>query len=122
MLPRHLRLKHPRDFQAVRDRGTRWRGSLFTLSTLPNQLPHNRFGFVIGRRQMPTAVARNHGKRQMREAVRRLLPNLSSGYDCVLVGRSELASASFLSLVDALDVAFDKVGLRSSGPGEDGLI
>jgi ribonuclease P protein component len=122
MLPRHLRLKHPRDFQAVRDHGRRWRGSLFTLSTLPNQLPHNRFGFVIGRRQMPTAVARNRGKRQMREAVRRLLPNLSSGYDFVLVGRSELASASFQMIVEALDVAFSKTGLRSSAPDKDSLI
>jgi ribonuclease P protein component len=121
MLPRELRLKHPREFQAVRKRGRRFRSSLFTLSTLPNGLPHNRFGFVIGGRQMPSAVARNRAKRQMREAVRHLLPELSSGYDCVLVGRRELASASFQSLMNALSTAFSKAGLRSSVPDEDVL-
>jgi ribonuclease P protein component len=41
-----------------------------------------------------TAVARNRAKRLLREAMRPLLPSLTSGWDLVLIARPALVSAT----------------------------
>lgn len=125
MLPRRLRLKRPQDFQVARRRGQRWRGrsggqsgeTLLTLHTLPNGLPHSRFGLVVSK-QLGTAVTRNSVKRRLRVAIRQWLPELASGFDAVLVAHGPAATATYEELAQATENAFRQAQLIAV-PGED---
>ena len=105
MLPRTLRLKRPQDFQTVRRRGSRWRGPLFTLYTLPNGLAHNRFGVVVSKK-VGNAVIRNLVKRRVRAAVAHWLPRLLGGKDYVIIMNPPAAEAPYQLLDNALENAF----------------
>lgn len=110
MLPRHLRLRHPEDFSAARQRGKRWHDPLLVLNVLPDDLPHNRFGFVVSR-QVGKAAARNLLKRRLRAASRFWLPRLTTGYDIVIIARPAASGASYQELAAVLGTLFGLAGL-----------
>jgi ribonuclease P protein component len=69
-----MRLKHRKDFQRVYRGGAVWKGSCFSLHVLGRE-GGRRLGIVVPRR-FGTAVERNRAKRRLREAFRRIAPNL----------------------------------------------
>ncbi|MBD2040261.1 ribonuclease P protein component [Microcoleus sp. FACHB-672] len=106
MLPKENRLKHRQDFNAVYRGGLRRTGGNLTLRALRRQhacqknaknsrqaaLPAaptadkpTRIGITISQKVSKKAVIRNRIKRQIRAALRELLPHLSSGWDFVIV-------------------------------------
>lgn len=110
MLPRHLRLKNPRDFTRLRQQGQRWRGRRLALNAMPNDLNHSRFGFVVSGR-VGTAVVRNTVKRRLRSAIRQWLPELASGYDVVVVAYQQAAEATYHELEAELESLLARAGL-----------
>ncbi len=110
MLPRHLRLRCPEDFSAVRQRGKRWHHPLLILNVSPDGLLHNRFGFVVSR-QVGKAAARNLLKRRLRAASRFWLPYLVTGYDIVIIARPAASGTSYQELESVLGKLFGLAGL-----------
>ena len=55
--------------------------------------PRVKVGVAAGR-TVGTAVYRNRAKRLLREAMRTILPNITSGLDLILIARPGLVSAS----------------------------
>jgi ribonuclease P protein component len=55
--------------------------------------PRVKIGVAAGR-TVGTAVYRNRAKRLLREAMRTILPNITSGLDLILIARPGLVSAS----------------------------
>jgi len=110
MLAHHLRLKRSQDFQRIRDQGRHFRGGLLSLNVLGNDLPNNRFGFVISRR-VGNAVVRNRVKRRLRAAVRIRLNELAGGFDIVVIGHTAAATASYRELDARLVELLQKAGL-----------
>jgi len=49
-LPKELRLRHRKDFDQIFQHGRAWNDQLLVLRTLPNNLGHNRYGFVTSKR------------------------------------------------------------------------
>ena len=116
-LPKAHRLRHWRDFQAVYQKGIRRAGRFLTLRGLPQRtstsdapnrkalgspnedtLP-TRIGISISQKVSKKAVVRNRIKRQIRAALRELLPQLSPGWQLVVgvrPGASECDYAQFL--------------------------
>src|SRR6185312_15494468 len=68
-MERALRLTYDADFRRVRTQGRSWAHPFAILCALPNNLPHNRYGFSVSKR-LGGAVVRNRVKRLLREAVR----------------------------------------------------
>lgn len=101
MLPRHLRLKSPRDFETLRREGKRWRGVRLALNAKPNNLPHDRFGFVVSGR-VGKAVVRNKVRRRLHAAARQWLPAVVPGYDIVIIAFPPSVEASYRELEDEL--------------------
>ena len=100
MLSGVLRLRSPRDFQTVREKGGRWRNDLLVLNVLPNDRAHNRYGFVVSKR-IGNAVKRNRLKRRLR-AIIRGYNNVGSGYDIVVIARVNASQASYHQLEQSL--------------------
>jgi len=95
-MERRLRLREEADFRRVRAAGRSWGNRWMTLLALPNALPHNRYGFVVGKR-VGKAVARNLVKRRLRETLRQLdrAGRIPPGHDLALIVRPALAGATF---------------------------
>ena len=59
-----------------------------------NGRDHNRLGVTVSTK-LGTAVVRNRARRRLREVYRLYLPQISAGYDLVLVARNRAFDAPF---------------------------
>jgi ribonuclease P protein component len=110
LLPRHLRLRHPNDFQAVRQHGQTWQSGQLVLSRLPNQLGHNRYGFIVSKR-VGNAVIRNRVKRRLRALVHSRIDKHRPGHDIVIIARPSAARASTQTMGQTLAQLEKRAGL-----------
>ena len=91
-MTKHLRGQN--DFQRVYRKGKRYEGSFISVFVLPNSEAYHRFGVTASRKALGNAVARNRGKRLLRESFRLsncLLGELKGKYDWVLNAKGKLA-------------------------------
>lgn len=112
MESRH-RLRNSRDFEQMRQQGRTFSRPSLLLTVRANGLDHNRYGFVVGKR-LGTAVTRNRIRRRLREAMRRLHPQLRPGYDVVVIARPPVVNAAFSSILDALKDALGQAKLKDA--------
>lgn len=110
-LRREWRLKSEADVQRVWRQGSTWTHPLIILRARPNQLGRTRVAFVVSKK-IGKAVARNRGKRLMREAVRSRFEQIARGYDIVLIGRNAIAEASLDGVSSAIEELLAKSDLR----------
>ncbi|WP_322822421.1 ribonuclease P protein component [Chloroflexus sp.] len=97
---RAYRLRRPEQFRRVRQEGRTFTSPWLILTVAPARRRALRCGFVVSRR-IGGAVQRNRARRRVREAVRLLLPRLTSGYDMVFTIRTpEVIDAPFTQLQD----------------------
>ncbi len=105
---RRHRLVHSGRFQRVYREGQSWVHPLLVVRALGNDLPHSRFGFVVGKR-VGNAVVRNRAKRLMREAMRMRIGRVPPGLDVVLIARAPIARATLQEIGKALDLLLTHV-------------
>jgi len=112
---RKFRLTRSEDFKRVRRSGKSYAHPLVVLIVQAHDQrsnpvdkpgrhldqPRVKVGVAAGR-TVGTAVYRNRAKRLLREAIRPLIPNLTSGIDLILIARPALASASLDATRQAL--------------------
>lgn len=110
MLSRELRLRNPQDFHRAWESGKRWRGRWLTVNVVPNNLPHNRYGFVASKR-VGNAVTRNNVKRRLRAAVRQWFPALVDGHDVVIIAHAAAAEAGYHELESELGSLLRRSGM-----------
>ncbi|MGB3507827.1 MAG: ribonuclease P protein component [Microcoleaceae cyanobacterium] len=97
MLPTQNRLRRNQDFSVIYRRGIRKNTSNLALRALPHQQKQNlavdtlqspgptRIGISISKKVSKGAVVRNRIKRQIRAALRQMLPYILPGWDVVIV-------------------------------------
>jgi ribonuclease P protein component len=90
MLPKQNRLRARQDFTTVYQKGIRQNRFAIGLRAYrhhaePQAQQHLRVGFSISTKVSKRAVVRNRIKRQLRAALRELLPKLENGWDLVIV-------------------------------------
>lgn len=91
-LPKVHRLKSPKDFQSVYERGQRYKSSHLLIRVLSRNHqtktpPSTQFGISVSQKISKKAVVRNRLKRQIKAAIRSLLPIISSGFKVVITVR-----------------------------------
>ena len=110
-LPKQIRLRHRKDFDAVFASGRTWSNDLLVLRTLSNDCDHSRFGFVTSKR-LGNAIVRNRVRRRLRETVR-ALPT-GQGFDCVLSAKTKAADADFPRLRSAAESLLQRAGVLAA--------
>jgi len=107
---RSIRLTRSTDFQRVRRFGKSYAHPLLVLIVSPNELGFSRFGVAAGR-SIGNAVKRNRTKRLLREAIRKQLSSVSSGWDVLVIGRKPVVQASYDQVCKALIDLMDRADL-----------
>jgi ribonuclease P protein component len=74
----------------------------------------SRFAISAGR-HLGKAVFRNRLKRRLREALRRNLPDVQGGHDCLLVARQPLGEAGYAEIEAALSQLMRRAALLPDG-------
>jgi ribonuclease P protein component len=121
-MARVWRLRPRGEFDRVRQNGRSWPHRFFVLIVLPQpdrpEAP-SRIGVAAGKK-LGGAVVRNRFKRKLREAVRRVYPNIPSGVDVILIARAPIAEASVAKITGALAETLQRAGAwRSATPIEE---
>jgi ribonuclease P protein component len=107
---KQFRLKKSSDFQRVRQHGTAFAHPLVVLIVLPNQQEKIRVGITAGK-SIGNAVKRNRAKRILDAAMTKLVPQIKSGHDIVLLARRSANMRKSTELQQTLNYLLDKAGL-----------
>ena len=113
---RHLRLRRRKDFDAVFQKGQVLTNRLLVLRSLPNQLPHNRYGFITSKR-LGKAVVRNRVRRRLREGVHSFPTR--AGWDVIISARAPAAQADFHELKAAVANLFVRADILVEGTSRE---
>ena len=89
-LPKSNRLRHPKAFQTVYNRGKRYQSHHLVIRVLWQAVqqpttPPTQFGISVSRKVSKKAVTRNRLKRQIKGVIRVFLPMIKPGYQVVIV-------------------------------------
>ena len=123
MLPQRHRLRRRSDVIRVRRWGKAWRHPLAVLLVVQAEPPApldgaadltvplpTRFAFSASRR-VGSAVARNRGKRLLREAVREHVAVVETGWDCLFIVREATPGADYAAVQTAVFSLLKRAGL-----------
>jgi ribonuclease P protein component len=115
-LKRRFRLTKSTDFKRVRRSGKSYAHPLIVLIAVRNDLEVSRFAVAAGR-AVGKAVDRNRAKRQIREALRPMMPTISPGWDVILLARRPIAEAGFPHIQQALGTLIARAHLQNESHG-----
>jgi ribonuclease P protein component len=108
-LPKPHRLRRRKDFQQVYQYGKRHQGVNLTLRSLRHlpdsaseNLPATRFGISISQKVSKKAVVRNLLKRQLKSALRQLLPQTIAGWSIVIIVHPSLQGCEYVEILREL--------------------
>ncbi|OGE88935.1 MAG: ribonuclease P protein component [Candidatus Doudnabacteria bacterium RIFCSPHIGHO2_01_FULL_50_11] len=110
MLSKKYRIVQERDIMALL-RSRSITSPLFRIHTKPNQLFENRFGFLISKKISSKTTQRNRMKRQLRNIIARLIPQIRAGIDCIVVVRRPFLTKSYQEIEGEIQDLLFKIGL-----------
>jgi ribonuclease P protein component len=109
-LPKPYRLRRRQDFQKVYQYGKRHQQVHLTLRSLrhlpdpdPESLPTTRFGISVSKKVSKKAVVRNLLKRQVKAALRQLLPQIAQGWSVVIGVRPSAQGCEYVEILRELE-------------------
>ena len=116
-MQRKFRLTRSEDFKRVRRSGKSYAHPLVVLIVQACDEGQLHVG-VAASRGIGTAVKRNRAKRLLREAMRAIVPSLSTGWDILLVARPPLLTCSTSEVREALIILLRRADLASQAPSD----
>jgi ribonuclease P protein component len=117
-LPKPHRLRRRQDFQKVYQHGKRHQLVHLTLRSLQHlpsppteNLPATRFGISVSKTVSKKAVVRNLLKRQVKAAIRQILPQIPSGWSVVIGVRPSAQGCEYVEILRELEQLLTSAGI-----------
>jgi ribonuclease P protein component len=120
-LPKPYRLRRREDFDSVYQAGFRRRATHLHIVAVRDKHQSethqsgsgdtSRFGISISKKVSKLAVVRNRIKRQIRAALRQLLPRVQPGWSIVIVVRSSILTCDYWQIRQELEQLLVKTGV-----------
>lgn len=95
MLPQDSRLQNEKEIERVYKKGKSFKEDFLVLKVVKNSLAKSRFAFIVSQKVSKKAVARNKVKRRLRETIKKQTKIISSGFDNLVIARSEAVERNF---------------------------
>jgi ribonuclease P protein component len=111
MLKKVNRLTKDKEFNNVFKIGKSSYDKITGVRVVANRLNYNRFGILIGAKTSKRATERNKIKRQIREIIRLRLDRMRTGFDCIIIGLTEIVDKNHKEIEKSIDGHFKKLGL-----------
>lgn len=115
MLPKNERLRRAKDFALLSQKGRVIYSPFYALRLRASQ-ESTKVGFVTSAKVFKTAVARNRGKRRMREVLRLLKLEWPKKMDILFILKLEILKADFDELQTMVRRSFEKIPEAMSKP------
>lgn len=122
--PKANRLRKPREFRRVYERGKRFEGRLMTVFITPSESAVQRLGITASKKAIGNAVQRNRAKRLLREAFRLSkaeLSELNIKFDWVLNARRGLLKVKLEKPLEEFRQIIAKVKIFELNKGEENV-
>lgn len=111
MFAQKNRLKNEKDIKAVFSKGKSTYDSVCGIKWRQNGLKDSRFAVVIGTKVHKRAVKRNRIRRQYREMLKEMLPELKMQGDILLLVSKKVLETTPAERKEKLQAVFQKAGL-----------
>lgn len=91
MLAKKYRLTGRRNFELIKEKGKLVQSPIFGVSYFKrDDLLPSRFGFIVSTKISKKATVRNKVRRQLKRAVKKFLPKVSSGFDILFLAKRSI--------------------------------
>jgi ribonuclease P protein component len=111
-------LKKNRDFLKVYRKGTSKANPVLVLYIMKNREGFNRVGISVSRK-VGNSVTRNRIKRLIKEAYRKRIGYISSGYDMVFVSRVQAKYSNFQQIEKWMDDLLRRLNMYERTDGNE---
>lgn len=108
MLTKQSRLRRAKDFALLSQKGRVVYSPFYALRIRKSAEP-TKIGFVTSAKVFKTAVARNRGKRRMREVLRLLKTEWPQNMDLLFILKIDVLMADFAELKSMVRRSFEKI-------------
>ena len=111
MFKKENRLRKKNDFDRVFKEGKSSYDKILGIKVLFNEQEENRYGVIVSTKISKKAVKRNRIKRQIREAVKALAPDLKKSLDLVVIALPGASDKDYWELKTSLENHLQKLKL-----------
>lgn len=111
MFKRENRLRKQNDFDRVFKKGKSSYDKILGVKFVLNEQAENRYGVIVSTKISKKAVKRNRLKRQIREAVKAVEPDLRKGLDIVVIVLPGASDKDYRELKASLENHLQKLKL-----------
>lgn len=112
MLKRINRLKKRYQFNYVYKSGEHFSGEHMVLYVVSSKTKNIKVGLAVTKK-IGKAVVRNRVRRQLREIIKKQVPNLKQNYNIIVVARENITSTSFETLTNEFLKLIKKANLTN---------
>ncbi|TSC95482.1 MAG: ribonuclease P protein component [Parcubacteria group bacterium Athens1014_10] len=103
MLKKQYRLTKTKDFEKIWQKGRSFFIKEIGIKFLANNLDCSRFGIIVPNKVIRKAVLRNKIKRRLRNMIKKRMPLIKEGVDCVFLARPGIGELTFQELEERVD-------------------
>ena len=113
-----IKLKENRDFRRVYNKGKSYVCPFFVVYINKNRQNDVRLGITVGKK-IGNAVKRNRAKRVITAAFSTICPQISGGYDFVIVARTRILNVKSTEVTSHLLKIFKPLGVLKAFDNEE---
>ena len=109
MLKKENRISKNKDFDRIFKTGQSFYGRILAIKAVKNDLDLNRLGLMVSTKVSKKAVVRNRFKRQLREIVKKELPQIKPSHDLVIIVFPQILDKNFQEIEELVKNGLKKL-------------